>query len=92
MAEAVQRATSRPGFESLGCFQCFGFGYNGFTQLAAQKSVSEDAQLKTLDLSGSPVLTPLALNVGCVNSIVASWSTTFYLKGIFPRSPDRYLR
>ena len=89
MAEAVQRATSRPGFESLGCFQCFGFGYNGFTQLAAQKSVSEDAQVKTLDLSGSSVLTPLALNVGYVNSILASWSTMFYLKGIFPRSPDR---
>lgn len=85
MAETERSVISRPDFNSEGCFQCFGFGYNGFTQFAVHKSVSEGGQVQVapLDLPGKSLLAPSPLNVGCVSSIAASWSSTFYVKGRF---------
>lgn len=67
---------------SEGSFQCFGFGYNGFAQISAHKSVSKGDEVERFQPRYSAAtLTPVPLNVDCVNSIVASWSNTFYLKG-----------
>lgn len=79
MDKTEQRATSRSALNSKGSFQCFGFGYNGLTQLSAHKSVSEDKEPP--QPSSSAVLSPVPLNVDCVSSIAASWSCSFYLKG-----------
>ena len=85
MAETEQSASFRPNINSKGRFQVFGFGYNGFTQFGAHKSVSEDDQVAPLAftdfISESSLFTPLPLNVDRVSSIAASWPSTFYLKG-----------
>lgn len=83
MDKTCRRTTSRPAFNSDGSFQCFGFGYNGFRQITAYTGVRESKEIETLDPQSSAVLTPVPLNVGCVSSIVASWSSMFYLKGRF---------
>lgn len=80
MDETEHRASSRPALNSEGNFQFFGFGYNGFAQISTHRSVSKGQEVETLPPRSS-ALTPVPLNVGCVSCIVASWSTTFYLKG-----------
>lgn len=79
MDETEQRATSRSALNSKGSYKCFGFGYSGFAQLSAHKTVSKDNE--TSQLSSSVVPSPVPLDVDCVSSIVASWSCSFYLKG-----------
>ena len=84
MDESEQKITSRPSSNSNGSFQCFGFGFNGFAQVIAHKSKRKDDDVEALQevpRSSAVQLTPVALNVDCVSSIVASWSNTFYLKG-----------
>lgn len=84
MDESEQKITSRPCSNSDGSFQCFGFGFNGFAQIIAHKSERKDDEVEAFQevpQSSAVQLTPVALNVDCVSSIVASWSNTFYLKG-----------
>ena len=79
MGETEHRASLGTALNSKGRFKCFGFGYNGFTQLSAHKSASIDNE--TTQLSSSVVSSPVPLDVDYVNSIAASWSCSFYLKG-----------
>lgn len=84
MDESEQKPISKPPLNSEGSFQCFGFGYNGFAQISAHKSVSKGDEVETFQPRSSSVaaaLIPVPLNVDCVSSIVASWSNTVYLKG-----------
>ena len=79
MDEAEQRATLRSALNSKGSYKCFGFGYNGFAQLSAHKTVSKGNE--TPQPSSCVVPSPVPLDVDGVNSIAASWSCLFYLKG-----------
>ena len=79
MDETEQRATSRSALNLKGSYKCFGFGYNGFAQLSAHKTVSKGNE--TLQPSPCVVPSPFPLNVDCVSSIVASWSCSYFLKG-----------
>ena len=84
MDEIKQTATSRSALNSKGSYKCFGFGYNGFAQLSAHKTVSKDNESPQFQPSSvaSVVPSPVPLDVDCVSSIVASWSCSFYLKGL----------
>lgn len=81
MAEAEKSDSSKVDVGFSGGFHCFGFGYNGFAQFARLSSASEDQKGAQVDSPGSCVLTPLLLDVSRINSVAASWSSTFYLKG-----------
>ncbi|KAK2572611.1 RCC1 domain-containing protein 1 [Acropora cervicornis] len=74
---------------TCGYFDCYGFGYNGFSQINIDKSANEvDGNcLSTAPVhvalsasARSEVFTPLTLNVGRVHDVVASWSSNIYLK------------
>ena len=82
--ETEGNASLKRKINSEGDFEGYGFGYNGFMQLGGhifegdQEPPQNSSYCKLI--SKSSLLYPLALNVPRV-SIVASWSTTFFVKG-----------
>ena len=94
--ETEGNASLKRKINSEGSFEVYGFGYNGFKQLGGhifegdQEPPQNSSYCKLI--SKSSLLYPLALNVPRV-SIVASWSTTFFLKGryavLFGREPGK---
>ena len=86
MDETSQKTNPRPAFQSEGSFKCYGFGFNGLRQItvnAVDVYESREVDIETDGSHPSAVLAPVQLNVDCVSSIVASWSSIFYLKGNF---------
>lgn len=86
MDKTSQNTTSKSVFHSDGRFQCYGFGFNGFRQITAKAINANESREVDFETGGShpaSVLTPVQLNFDCVSSILASWSSTFYLKGNF---------
>lgn len=89
MAATERGATTDEANDSTcGYFDCYGFGYNGFLQINVDKSADEvdgncpwTAPAHVALPVPSEVLTPLTLNVGRVDDVVASWSSNIYLKG-----------
>ncbi|XP_068709475.1 RCC1 domain-containing protein 1-like [Montipora foliosa] len=78
MAETEKSATTlKHDYSASGSLLCFGFGYNGFSQLA-NNSVADEVH-KEIQPSNS-VLTPFVLDIGRIHSVVASWSSNLYLK------------
>ena len=94
--ETEGNASLKRKINSEGSFEVYGFGYNGFKQLGGhifegdQEPPQNSSYCKLI--SKSSLLYPLALNVPRV-SIVASWSTTFFVKGryavLFGREPGK---
>ena len=84
MTETEGKASLKRKINSEGHFEVYGFGYNGFMQLGGhifegdQEPPQNSSYCKLI--SKSSLLYPLALNVPRV-SIVASWSSTFFVKG-----------
>lgn len=89
MAATERGATTDEAHDrTCGYFDCFGFGYNGFSQINIDKSANEvdgnclsTAPVHVALSAPSEVFTPLTLNVGRVHDVVASWSSNIYLKG-----------
>ena len=83
MAETEGNASLKRKLNSEGDFQVYGFGYNGFKQLGGHnfEGDQEPPQNSSYCISKSSLLYPLALNVPRVSSIVASWSSTVFVKG-----------
>lgn len=85
MAETEGNASLKRKINSEGGFKVYGFGYNGFKQLGGHISEGDQEPLQNSSccklISKSSLLYPLALDVPRVSSIVASWSSTFFVKG-----------
>ena len=83
MAETEGNASIKRKINSEVDFEVYGFGYNGFKQLGAHifEGDQEPPQNSSYCISKSKLLYPLALNVPRVSSIVASWSSTVFVKG-----------
>ncbi|XP_073238801.1 RCC1 domain-containing protein 1-like [Porites lutea] len=82
MAETEGNASLKRKINSEGSFEVYGFGYNGFKQLGGHifEGDQEPPQNSSYCISKSSLLYPLALNVPRVSSIVASWSSTVFVK------------
>ena len=85
MVETEGNASLKRKINSKGGFAVYGFGYNGFKQLSGHISEGDQEPLQNSSccklISKSSLLYPLALDVPRVSSIVASWSSTFFVKG-----------
>ena len=83
MAETEGNASIKRKINSEVDFEVYGFGYNGFKQLGAHifEGDQEPPQNSSYCISKSKLLYPLALTVPRVSSIVASWSSTVFVKG-----------
>ena len=83
MAETEGNASLKRKINSEVDFEVYGFGYNGFKQRGGHifEGDQEPPENSSYCISKSSLLYPLALSVPRVSSIVASSSSTVFVKG-----------